>query len=439
MVEHRLAKAGVAGSNPVSRSKSELTHQPRLSGLICLGQVRLGVDCYEHDSLPTPIAPRADSRQGGVLARHVSRHASSSLPPLPRFLLTGLGPGSRIKLLVVVTLLHRILTIALASVLLVGFIHCGHRHTDAWAPRSELNDELRYLPSGDFLQFATLGYEMVAADMLWVRATAMFGEGYGEDDSWQLWLYHMIDLVTDLDPNFRAAYKYGGTMLRLDRRLVDQSNLIFQKGAEALPNEWYFPFGIAMNYFLYKDDRKLAALYMEKAARAARETEKVMKEARARGDLDSPALDQRLAPPHYLANLAASLYSDSDQLELGLTFLLEEQRQLQDSPSRTAVDVKVLETRYLIARRDATAVVEQYRLAEGALPRTPQDVAALNLELPADPLGGRWAWDQSMGVPLGALISSAYVSVFSAIVRDKGLGTMSHGIHVVQGSDAAQP
>ncbi len=334
-------------------------------------------------------------------------------------------------------LLHRVLLLTLAATLLVGAIHSAHRHTDAWAPRTDLSDELLYLPSGEFLSFATLGYELVVADLLWVRATAMFGEGYGADDSWQLWLYHMINLTTDLDPEFRAAYKYGGTMLRMDSRLVDQSNLIFQKGAEAMPNEWYFPFAIAMNYFLHKEDRKLAALYMEKAAQAGRETEKMMEEARARGDLDASVLDPRRAPPHYLANLAASLYSETDQLEVGLAFLLEEQRQLPDSASRTAVEVKILETRYLIAQRAVSAVIEEYRAQQGRLPATPQDVAELGLELPVDPLGGRWDWEQGLDVPVGTVISSAYVSVFSEIIRETGLGTMTRGEQVGQGSDAA--
>ena len=332
-------------------------------------------------------------------------------------------------------LLHRFLALALAVVLLMGLIYSGHRHTDAWAPRSDLSDELLYLPSGEFLQFATFGYEMLVADLLWVRATAMFGEGYGADDRWQLWLYHMINLATDLDPEFRAAYKYGGTMLRMNGVLIDQSNLIFQKGSIALPNEWYFPFAIAMNYFLYKEDRKLAALYMEKAAKAARETENELAKLRVSRHLNSPLLDPRRAPPNYLANLAASLYSETDQLELGLTFLLEEQRQLPDSASRTAVEVKILETRYLIALRDANAVIEQYRNQVGRLPSTPQQVSTLDLALPADPLGGRWDWDEGAEAKPGMLVSSMYVSVFTRIMRDKGLGTIGRGKHGDQGSD----
>jgi len=297
-------------------------------------------------------------------------------------------------------------------------------------------DEAQYLPSGRFLKVASLGYESLFADLLWLRATAMFGERYGSSQDWHLWLYHMINLSTDLDPQFRAAYKYGGTMLRIDGRLVDQSNLIFQKGSEALPGEWYFPFAIAMNYFLYKEDRRLAALYMEQAARVARQAEQVAEQAREAGDLDAAALDPRRAPPAYLANLAASLHSDVDQLDVGLSFLEEERRQLPPSAARDAVEVKILETHYLIARRDAGAVIEQFRAREGALPEQPSDVSRLGLSLPEDPLGGRWLWDTASNAAPGSLVSSAYVAVFSAIVRDKGLGSIGRGTHGGQGIDA---
>lgn len=333
---------------------------------------------------------------------------------------------------------RRILLCSLIALVLCELVYLSHRHTDAWAPRAEITDEVLYLPSGRFLKLATLGYDALVADLLWIRATAMFGAGYGSDDDWQAWLYHTINLCTDLDPKFRAPYKYGGTMLRIDGRLVDQSNLIFQKGSVALPGEWYFPFAIAMNYFMHKDDRLLAARYMEQAARVAREAEKAAEAARARGDLDAPELDPRRKPPAYLANLAASLYSDSDQLEVGLTFLEEELRQLPESPTRDAVKVKILETGYLIALRDATAVIAQFRDQTGAFPEQPGDVASIGLSLPMDPLGGRWDWDGSSAAEPGSLVSSAYVAVFTAIIRDTGLGRIGRGRHGEQGVDDPQ-
>lgn len=298
---------------------------------------------------------------------------------------------------------HR-LRLTLACALLLGLlaplIGSAHRHTDAWAPRHEVTDEVRYLPTGRLLRAASLGYEMLFADVLWARTTLLFGKNvYRPDRRWYAWLFHMIDLSTDLDPRFKAAYKYGGLMLRFDGVFVDQSSLIFQKGMVGRPDLWDFPFGIAMNYFMHKKDRETAARYMEMAAR-----------------MDGS--------PFYLRNLAASLHSESGDLESALAFLQEELRSLpEDRPElRSAVQVKIRETEYLIARRDATRVVEEYRRRAGDLPARPQDVSGMGLSLPVDPLGGAWDWDPDPEAEIGTVWSSEWCSVFSAIAQEHGLG-----------------
>ena len=303
--------------------------------------------------------------------------------------------------------------------LLSFLIGSAHRHTDAWAPRYSVTDEVSYLPDGRLLRTLSLGYESVFADLLWARATSLFGQRYGDADrDWYPWLYHMMDLVTDLDPEFRAAYKYGGTMLRIDGVFVDQSSLIFQKGATHLPSYWYFPFAIGMNYF--NQDRPLvAARYMEQAATVARQRQRELSDA---GRLDEEGLVEGYDGPDYLHNLAVSLYSDSDQLEIGLQFLLEEQRHLPEGRARDAVRVKIIETRYLIARRDALAAIKQYKKTAGRIPASPADVTKLGLVLPDDPLGGRWIWDEHHSAESGSVVSDAYEHVFSELATETGLG-----------------
>ena len=305
---------------------------------------------------------------------------------------------------------------------LSGVIASAHRHSDAWAPRDAAVDAIRFLPSGPFLKTASMGYDSLVADLLWTRVTSMFGERYGSGDTdWYPWLYHMTDLVTDLDPQFRAAYKYGGTMLRMDGIFVDQSSLILQKGTRHIPGEWYFPFSIAMNYFQYHEDRFVAARYMEDAARVARE---------ARDQPGGPADGNggsAFAGPDYLHNLAVSLYTDADALELGLAFLLEEKRYLPEGGARVAVEVKILETRYLIARRDAMAAVDVFRKRHGGLPQLGVKTTDGQLELPSDPLGGSWVWDSNPDAAPGSLVSDAYFEVFSTIAEETGLGSHERG------------
>ena len=290
----------------------------------------------------------------------------------------------------------------LVSILILGisipWLGSAHRHTDAWAPSIHAADEIRYLPSGELLKIVALGYDSLLADVFWIRATLLFGQRYGQGDrSWYGWLYHMLDLATDLDPGFKAAYKYGGTMLRIDGVFVDQSSMIFAKGARALPDEWYFPFSIAMNYFLYKEKPEVAARHMLEAARKG-------------------------TGPFFLSNLAASMLSESRELDAALTFLEEEVRTVRDERARRAVEVKVIEVRYLIGRRDAGEVIAEYRRRSGGEPDLPEDVAALGLALPPDPLGGRWVWDRDPAAVPGSVASTAFCDVFEPLSRETGLG-----------------
>ena len=295
----------------------------------------------------------------------------------------------------------RVGLVCLLSVLvLLPILSSAHRHTDVWAPRYSRATDVQFLPTGDFLKGASLGYAGLLSDFFWVRATMLFGDqhGAGEDKGWYAWLYHMIDLTTDLDPEFRAAYKYGGTMLRVDGVFVDQSSLIFQKGMKHRPDEWYFPFGIAMNYFLHRDDPQIAARYMEAAATIE-------------------------GAPFYLRNLAASLLEDSNQLDAALAFTEAELANLptgQDAV-RIALELKIFELRYAISVRDVEQAVETYRRENGGLP---ESVAALP-GLPSDPLGGVWTWDRRPDSEEGAVFSSKYCEVFTKLSREASLGELS--------------
>lgn len=283
--------------------------------------------------------------------------------------------------------------------MLVPLLASAHRHTDAWAPRTSAAQEIKFLPTGDFLKASSLGYASLLADLFWIRATMLFGDRHGgADKDWYAWLYHMVDITTDLDPDYRAAYKYGGTMLRVDGVFVDQSSLIFQKGMKHLPNEWYFPFGIAMNYFLYREDSRIAARYMEIASRGE-------------------------GAPFYLRNLAASLLSESNQLDAALVFTREE---LENLPAgqhkvRTALALKVFELEYLVALRDVEDALADYRREYGEHPAEPSDLPGIL----QDPLGGTWIWDRRPDALFGAVTSSAYCAVFTERSVKASLGRLS--------------
>lgn len=245
---------------------------------------------------------------------------------------------------------------------LLPVIHAAHRNADAHRPRLDVSDRFGYLPTGELAKTACLGFDAPVADLLWIRAVLFFGENYdGSDESdWYVWLYYIVDLVTDLDPNFIAPYKYGGTMLRIDPEWVDASNLLFAKGLENNPDHWYFPFSIAMNYFL-RDDLGKAAHYAQIAA-------------------SSPEA------PFYMANLAASMLNDSNHEEIALRFLEEEYDAAVTEQRKEAIYVKIHETRFEIACGQIDAARDRYLEDTGLPVSRLEDLLPTYLhEIPADP------------------------------------------------------
>ncbi|MEW6379239.1 MAG: hypothetical protein AB1611_06495 [bacterium] len=156
-------------------------------------------------------------------------------------------------------------------------------------------ESLLYLPSGKYLKPLMLGFDQMAADILWLKVIIYFGDHYLTDKNYQ-WLYHILDLTTTLDPYFRLPYEFGGIILTLEKGDIDQSNSLLRKGIQNHPDYWRLPFYLGFNYFFYLKDPKTAARYISRAA----------------------SLPDH---PPYLPKLAASLYAYAGSKETAINFL----------------------------------------------------------------------------------------------------------------------
>ncbi|MBI2875342.1 MAG: hypothetical protein HYY20_00495 [Candidatus Tectomicrobia bacterium] len=127
-------------------------------------------------------------------------------------------------------------------------------------------ERMLYLPSGKLLKPMALGFDSLVADLLWIRAVIYVGDHLMTDKRYP-WLYHILDLVTTLDPQFETPYEFGGVILALEERAVDQSTALLKKGMQSHPRSWRLPFYLGFNYFYLQGDPKTAAYYLEQAAR----------------------------------------------------------------------------------------------------------------------------------------------------------------------------
>lgn len=127
-------------------------------------------------------------------------------------------------------------------------------------------EETVYL-SSSALKKISLGYREIVADTYWLRAIQYFGGRKYKEQNPDL-LYRYFDILTDLDPRFVNAYRFGGTFLAEPKPYglgdIERGIKLFDKGRENNPDSFRLPLEEAFIYYLYvKDYERAAELFKE--------------------------------------------------------------------------------------------------------------------------------------------------------------------------------
>jgi tetratricopeptide (TPR) repeat protein len=125
--------------------------------------------------------------------------------------------------------------------------------------------EVLYLPSGRFVEQASLQYRNLAADILWFRMVQYYG-GYrmGEND---LALFsHLADVITDLDPQFTFAYVFGALIIAEDLGRFDRGIQFLEKGIAQNGDDWWLHFELGFLHYIYAHDYERALRCFQQAA-----------------------------------------------------------------------------------------------------------------------------------------------------------------------------
>lgn len=123
--------------------------------------------------------------------------------------------------------------------------------------------EAPWLPPAGAVRPLFLGYNMLAADLFWIRTVQYFGEHIQTDRRYPH-LYRLVDLATSLDPHFLDAYQYGGLFLLIGRAFPE-AIAIYRKGIEHNPDRWELPYDLGRMYFLDLGDIPAALEWLERA------------------------------------------------------------------------------------------------------------------------------------------------------------------------------
>lgn len=149
--------------------------------------------------------------------------------------------------------------------LLLGIIASLAYRIDAQKSPHELIGELMYFPSGFALRAVSMGFSAPLADLVWLRFIQYYGEHRLTDARFEL-MYHILDILTTLDPRFLYAYTLGGLMLTHDAQRPDQAQLLVKKGMIENPEDWRIPFIYAFLSYVFLQEYSTARTYFHLAA-----------------------------------------------------------------------------------------------------------------------------------------------------------------------------
>ena len=264
--------------------------------------------------------------------------------------------------------------IALSIGLLLSALVIAQKELDVRASRADrVVERLQFLPRGEVLRPALLGFHHVGADLLWLQTLQVLGGAHLDRRDWE-WLNHALDVITTLDPQYVYVYDAGGTVLAEVANRVDWSNRLLEKGAQENPTAWRLPFILAFNQFFHLQDYLEAAKYMAQAAKL---------------------------PNHaaYVPQLAARLYVEGNNPKVALSYLEALMRETSDAQIREVLEKRYKEVLLEWHIQVLQQAMEVYTKTHGG---PPADLAALVqqgliLELPQEPFGGEYRIDKEKG------------------------------------------
>lgn len=254
----------------------------------------------------------------------------------------------------------------LLLILVLHLLQTGLDHKRAATPKLQ---RFMYLPEGEYLRVAVLGYEQVVADFLWIQTIQAMGERKVTEEAGR-WIYHALDVITTLDPKFVRVYEAGGIALTTLVVLPEESNRLLEKGIRHNPEVWQLPFYLGFNYYFEMRDDQKAALYIAQASRLP-------------------------GAPNFLVGFAARLYVSARTPQDAIAFLAQAYEHTTDENVRKVLEQRLKE---VVVERDLQLLEEaitRYRELYKRAPVTLENLVGPGLlrELPREPFGGRYLYD----------------------------------------------
>ena len=161
---------------------------------------------------------------------------------------------------------------AVAMMTLVALFVSSAEVRDRVYAASRVETRLLYIPDGEVLERMALSFDVLLADVYWMRALQHYGgtkRSVDVEKSYDL-LGPLLDIATTLDPRFNAAYRFGAIFLTEGYPngpgRPDLAIALLEKGIEEMPAKWEYYMDIGFIHYWWLQDYDTAADWFEKAA-----------------------------------------------------------------------------------------------------------------------------------------------------------------------------
>ena len=120
---------------------------------------------------------------------------------------------------------------------------------------------LMFLPSGQYLRASSFGYRVLMSDVIYLWSIQYYGHHRGEEGRRFLW--HIFEVVTELDPRFIDGYLTGALIMAADMGNPEMAVRLIERGMEANPDSWILPLNAGFYCWLDLEDYDRARQYFE--------------------------------------------------------------------------------------------------------------------------------------------------------------------------------
>jgi len=223
-----------------------------------------------------------------------------------------------------------------------------------------------FMPSPGVIKAASLGYDAISADLIWLKAVQTLGNPKLSGDEVD-WCYKALDTLTSVDPYFVEAYETGGLIFTLNEDKVDLANRLLEKGAEYNPDVWQLKYYLGFNYYYFLNDYDKAGKYLSEAAEVK-------------------------GSPRFLPYLASRVSVTAGRKEFALEFLRHMYDQVEDERLKENYLKRMNEIKTSILLDGLQSAVKRYEGVKGEAPRSLEELVTAGVikAIPSDPSGGKF-------------------------------------------------